>query len=164
MKKNKKEKLSQLRLPFIGHGSEKLLQFIWQFGYFNSGDLTTTEGEELTILSRGLLNKNQGPDFTAAKIKIGETILAGTIELHTKTSEWKKHQHETDENYKNVILHVVFEHDEKVNDIPVLALSSRISRMLLERYGSFMENQSFIPCGNAITSVKDIVWASWKER
>ena len=164
MKKNKNEKHSQLLLPFIGPGGERLLQFIWQFGYFNSGDLTSTDGEGLTILSRGFLNKNQGPDFTAAKIKIGDTILAGTIELHTKTSEWRKHQHEGDENYKNVILHVVFEHDEKVNDVPVLELSSRIPRLLLDRYGSLMQNQSFIPCGNAIAGIKDIVWASWKER
>jgi len=144
--------------------TEKLLQFIWQFGYFNSSNLTTAEGEELIIFSPGLLNKNQGPDFTAAKIKIGTTTLAGTIELHTKTSEWRRHQHEKDNHYKNVILHVVFEHDERVNDIPVLELSSRVPGLLLEKYASLMHNQSFIPCSNNINNIKDIVWSSWKER
>ena len=144
--------------------TEKLLQFIWQFGYFNSAELTTTAGEQLSVINPGLLNKNQGPDFSAAKIKIENTILAGTVEVHIKTSEWRKHRHEKDENYKNVILHVVFEHDEVVNDIPVLELSSRIASLLLDRYASFMDNRSFIPCSNNIKDIKDIVWASWKER
>ena len=84
--------------------------------------------------------------------------------MHIKTSEWRRHRHEKDENYKNVILHVVFEHDEVVNDIPVLELSSRIASLLLDRYASFMDNRSFIPCSNNIKDIKDIVWASWKER
>jgi hypothetical protein len=144
--------------------TEKLLQFIWQFTYYNNANLSTTDGEPLTILFPGAHNKNQGPDFTAAKIKIGTTTLAGTIELHIKTSEWKKHKHDGDENYRNVILHVVFEHDERVNDVPVLALSSRISNLLLERYASFMENVSFIPCGSGIQTINELVLSSWKER
>ena len=144
--------------------TEKLLQFIWQFGYFNSAELTTTAGEQLSVINPGLLNKNQGPDFSAATIKIENTILAGTVEVHIKTSEWRRDRHEKDENYKNVILHVVFEHDEVVNDIPVLELSSRIASLLLDRYASFMDNRSFIPCSNNIKDIKDIVWASWKER
>ena len=62
--------------------TEKLLQFIWQFGYFNSAELTTTAGEQLSVINPGLLNKNQGPDFSAATIKIENTILAGTVEGH----------------------------------------------------------------------------------
>ncbi|HEX8314933.1 MAG TPA: DUF2851 family protein, partial [Flavisolibacter sp.] len=82
--------------------TEKLLQFIWGFGYYNSSDLLTTDGERLTILFPGSINKNQGPDFTAARIKIGSTTFAGTIELHTKTSDWRRHQHQYDSHYKNV--------------------------------------------------------------
>lgn len=164
MKKGAKQGILNLSDPFRETGGERLLQFIWQFGYFNSSNLITAEGEKLVILSRGFLNKNQGPDFTAGKIKIGETTFAGTIELHTRTSEWKKHRHENDSNYKNVILHVVFQHDENVNDIPVLELSSRISGLLLERYSSFMNNPTAIPCSTNIGNIRDIVWASWKER
>lgn len=144
--------------------TEKLLQFIWAFGYFNKAYLTSIEGESLTILFPGSLNKNQGPDFTSAKIRIGETVFAGNVELHLKTSDWLKHGHENDANYKNIILHVVFEHDVEVNNIPVLELSSRISTLLLNRYASFMQNASSIPCATGITGVKDLVWESWKER
>jgi hypothetical protein len=144
--------------------TEKLLQFIWAFGYFNKFDLLTTEGEPVSILFAGTLNKNQGPDFLSAKIKIGNTTLAGNVELHLKTSDWIKHLHEKDANYKNVILHVVFEHNAEVNKIPVLELSSRISTLLLNRYASFMNTVSFIPCGANIVNVKELVWKGWKER
>ncbi|HVF97872.1 MAG TPA: DUF2851 family protein, partial [Flavisolibacter sp.] len=141
--------------------SEKLLQFIWQFGYFNKAGLTTTQGEELVILYAGVHNKNQGPDFTAAKIRVGDTVLAGTAELHLKTSDWKRHNHEEDEQYKNVVLHVVFEHDCVVNSIPVLELGPRVSNLLLHKYASFMEAGSFVACGRSINSVKEITWAAW---
>ncbi|MEI9911467.1 MAG: DUF2851 family protein [Bacteroidota bacterium] len=59
----------------------------------------------------GQYNTHQGPDFTDAKIKIGDTTWAGTVELHIKTSDWNKHNHQTDSKYKNVILHVVWEDD-----------------------------------------------------
>src|SRR5688572_3021636 len=91
--------------------SEKLLQYIWQFQYFNSASLTTTKGEPLQILVPGMHNKNQGPDFLNAQVRIGNMVLAGSIELHNKTSQWNEHGHSQDSNYNNVILHVVFEHD-----------------------------------------------------
>jgi hypothetical protein len=144
--------------------TEKLLQFIWNLGYFNNKNLQTTDGENLAILSRGIINYNQGPDFSNAKIVLGTTTFAGTIELHLKTSDWRKHQHESDGQYKNVILHVVYHHDEKVNDIPVLELDSRISNLLLEQYTSFMDNASPVPCGSNLQSVNALVLSSWKER
>ncbi len=91
--------------------NERLLQYIWQFQYFNKSELITVEGELLQVIHAGNLNTNQGPDFSAAKIKIGNTIWAGNIELHIHSSDWKKHQHDDDKNYKNVILHIVWQHD-----------------------------------------------------
>ena len=66
--------------------NENLLQFIWQFQYFNKHNLATTEGNPLMILQPGQHNLNQGPDFKEAKIKIGGTTWAGNIELHAKLS------------------------------------------------------------------------------
>src|ERR1043166_5530471 len=101
--------------------TERLLQFIWQFGYFNKNELRTSTDENLQILSSGQFNTNQGPDFQNAKIKIGKTTWVGNVELHIKTSDWKKHKHEVDKNYNNVILNVVWENDDaNDNSIPVL--------------------------------------------
>lgn len=144
--------------------TEKLLQYIWQFQYFNKSFLQTANGEALQIIFAGELNKNQGPDFLNAQIKIDNTILAGSIELHLKASQWKEHGHQNDSNYKNVILHVVFENDLKDFEIPVLELEQRISNILLERYSGLMNGAFFIPCANSISGIKEITWLSWKER
>ena len=85
--------------------TERLLQFIWQFGYFNKNNLASLTGDAIQIIFPGNLNANQGPDFLDAKIRIGKTLWAGSVELHLKTSDWKKHNHQNDKNYKNVILH-----------------------------------------------------------
>jgi hypothetical protein len=145
--------------------TERLLQYIWQFQYFNRSKLQTTDGEEVVVILPGSLNKNQGPDFLNAKIKIGNTIFAGTIEIHCKASEWEKHQHHNDNNYRNVILHVVNEKDASFdNHIPVLELQSRISNIMLEQYEKLMTETSFVACAGSIHTIKDITWFSWKER
>ena len=165
MEDGEKKYGQNLLIPFRENGGEKLLQFIWQFGYFNSSNLSTTEGEALSIIFAGTLNKNGGPDFTDAKIKIGETTFFGNIELHLKTSDWEKHQHQSDTQYRNVILHVVFQHDKELhNQIPVVELESRISTLLLERYFALMNAETFIPCNASIAAVNTLTWTSWKER
>lgn len=144
--------------------TERLLQYIWQFQYYNKGELSTAGGEPLQILFPGQFNTNQGPDFSDAKIKIGATTWAGTVELHINTSDWKKHNHQQDNNYHNVILHVVWEDDTKANELPVLELKSRVPKVLLQRYEELMLSSSFIPCEKTIHTVREITWKSWKER
>ena len=160
--------------------TERLLQFIWQFQYFNKNELLTTAGEMVQVLFAGQYNTNQGPDFLDGKIKIGKTTWAGTVELHIKTSDWKKHNHQKDKNFNNVILHVVWEDDGNRNPIaigsvpikateqssvlPVLELKGRVSKILLQRYEELMNAESFIPCEKSINSVRDITWKSWKDR
>ncbi|MBD0331927.1 MAG: DUF2851 family protein, partial [Chitinophagaceae bacterium] len=146
--------------------TEKLLHYIWQFQYFNKTHLRTTGGEKIEIISPGTLNKNQGPDFSNAKIKVGDTLLAGSLELHLKTSDWNIHGHTADPNYRNVILHVVFEDDVKHTNaaLPLLELQEYIPKFLLEKYSELMNNSSFIPCSSSISQIKELTWLSWKER
>ncbi|HYK55502.1 MAG TPA: DUF2851 family protein, partial [Flavisolibacter sp.] len=144
--------------------TERLLQYIWQFEYFSRSELQTTQGENIQVLFRGKPNTNQGPDFLNAQVKIGNTTLAGSVELHLKTSQWQEHGHHDAPNYKNVVLHVVFEDDTKNSSIPVLELQSRISTVLLQRYNSLMQAGTFISCANNIAGVKEITWIAWKER
>lgn len=144
--------------------TERLLQFIWQFQYFNKSELTTDDGQSLRIINQGLFNHNQGPDFSSGQVTIGETIWAGTIELHVCTSDWNRHHHQSDSNYKNVILHVVWQHDDHDSHLPVLELKSRVPKLLLHRYRELMNADSFIPCGKNIRTTPDLLWKSWKER
>lgn len=145
--------------------TERLLQFIWQFQYFNKTGLTTSSGENLLIIFPGQLNTNQGPDFINARVSIGNTVWAGSIELHVKTSDWNRHKHTGDENYKNVILHVVWEDDmDEADDLPLLEIKTRIAKLLLKRYELLMGSSAFVPCAESIHNIKEIAWKSWKER
>jgi len=144
--------------------TEKLLQYIWQFQYFNQSSLQTTTGEDLQIISQGKLNRDQGPDFLNAQIRIGGTLFAGSVELHLKTSQWMDHGHDDDPNYRNVILHSVFENDLPDFHLPVLEMQPRISHLLVEKYIHLMSGTSFIACGHAVSGVREITWLSWKER
>ncbi len=148
---------------------ERLLQFIWQFQYFNKISLHTTAGEALQLLQPGMFNTNQGPDFLEAKVKIGDTTWAGNIELHILASDWLKHQHQTDERYQNVILHVVWECDTIINDnsgnpIPTLVLEPLVSNLMLEHYEQLMQSIGFVPCQSFLPVLTTIGWQNWLER
>lgn len=149
--------------------TERLLQFIWQMQYFNKSELRTTSGDKLSITYPGQLNSNQGPDFLEAVLSINNTKWAGNIELHMKASDWKLHKHNTDKNYNNVILHVVWEHDEDIYDntgkpIPALSLHDKVPKVLLQRYEELMYNHKIIPCENSLHTVPEIIWNGWKTR
>ena len=148
---------------------EKLLQYIWQFQYFNKNELTTTEGEPLRVIHQGNFNTNQGADFSEAKIKIGDTTWAGNIELHMSSSDWNLHNHSSDNNYNNVILHVVWQHDKEIKDstgctLPTLELQDRVSNMVLDKYEGLMNSSSFIPCESHVQTISDLILLNWKQR
>lgn len=144
--------------------NERLLQFIWQFQHFNKSRLATTTGEAVQVIFPGQHNSNQGPDFSDAKIRIGNTLWAGTVELHIYASGWEKHRHQHDKNYRNVILHVVWLDDGYAGTAPILELKNRVPTILLQHYEELMKSSAFIPCGRSIHSVREITWKSWKER
>ncbi|MCP9752213.1 DUF2851 family protein [Ferruginibacter sp. HRS2-29] len=146
--------------------TEKLLQYIWQFQYYNPSGLSTSQEEPLTIIHPGTHNTNQGPDFLNGKIKVGNTTWAGSIEVHVNSSEWKTHGHSSDPNYDNVILHVVWKHDspDTIFPFPTLELQNRIPNMLLSRYEELMQSSSFISCEKHIASVPQLTIQAWKER
>ncbi|GAB2810884.1 DUF2851 family protein [Ferruginibacter profundus] len=145
--------------------TERLLQYIWQFQYFNKSELLTIEEEPLQIIHPGTYNTNQGPDFIDAKIKTGNTLWAGSIELHINSSDWKNHKHTGDANYKNVILHVVWQHDTDLQlPFSTLVLEDKVSKLLLAKYNELMNANSFIACEKMIHQVNTLGWLSWKER
>ena len=86
---------------------EDFLQYIWQYRLFAAVDLVTTDNQLVSIVKPGQLNRNAGPDFFNAQIKIDHQLWAGNVEIHIKSSDWYIHGHEKDSNYDNVILHVV---------------------------------------------------------
>ncbi|WP_294207440.1 DUF2851 family protein [uncultured Chryseobacterium sp.] len=140
--------------------TEKLLQYLWNHKVFRHFDFKDIEGNSVDIISFGTWNSDSGPDFLNAKIKFGNILLAGHIELHIKSSDWIFHQHSQDPNYENVILHAVLHHDTdlaalKSKNIPTLELKEYIDEEIVRKYSEQLNGKQFIPCEN-IFSPKDI--------
>ncbi|MBO9202214.1 MULTISPECIES: DUF2851 family protein [Niastella] len=146
--------------------TERLLQYLWQFQYYNKQSSILDNGDIFQVIHPGRFNTNQGPDFLEAKIRIEDTLWVGHVEVHVKTSDWYRHAHQFDRNYDNVVLHVVWENDlpERDTRIPVFSMHSKVSMLLLEQYKYWMDSAGFIACGNQIRDVSRIIWISWRER
>ena len=148
---------------------EEFLHYIWEHKLFNVSKLLCSSGDELIILNSGIHNFDSGPDFFNAQLKIGETTWAGNIEIHLKSSDWFKHQHQLDKAYNNVILHVVYQDDQPVFDknenlIPTLELKELVDPKLWNKYANLIHSKDWIPCGIQIKSVDDFIIKSWLNR
>jgi hypothetical protein len=148
---------------------EDFLHYVWQHKKFNFTDLKTCQGEAITIVNSGLYLNQEGPDFFNAQVIIGEQKWAGTVEIHLKSSDWYAHQHQNDDNYNNVILHVVWENDTPIfrsdnSEIPVLELKNYVNSQELQDYKNLTSLKSWIYCENQIAKVDDFVFSNWQER
>lgn len=138
--------------------TEDILHFIWKNGLFDQNDLSTTDGCNIEIVKNGIHNHHSGPDFNDARIKIGETLWVGQLEIHIHSSDWYQHKHQNDRAYDNVILHVVYEHDKEVlvnnSPIPALELRNRIKPSLFRKYKELLLKEAEIPCSDFLSKIK----------
>jgi hypothetical protein len=156
-----------IHFSFFNPVPESFLYFIWQFQYFNLTDraeLLTTDGESVQVLYSGYRNAHAGPDFTDARLLIGGVEWVGTVEAHTKTSDWLAHRHQHDRAYDNVILHIVW-HDDRPHQrllrhdgspLPLLELKPLTDSLLVDRYGALADAPQPIPCASQFRMVKPL--------
>ena len=148
---------------------EDFLQYVWRYRVFQSTDLMTTNHQPLLVYHPGQQNFSGGPDFLNARIKIGDALWCGHVEIHIRSSDWRRHGHTDDGSYKNVILHVVMEHDEDIylhapGDLPVLEMKRLIPEKQLERYGHWLGSKTWISCQKQFPAELPLIWTSWKDR
>ena len=93
---------------------EILLHYIWEHCLWAGFEQRTTDGRTVEILSVGEHNRDAGPDYSHARIRIDGREWVGNIEIHVCSSDWNKHHHHTDPAYDTVILHVVRNADRPV--------------------------------------------------
>ncbi|MFC5409541.1 DUF2851 family protein [Larkinella bovis] len=140
--------------------AEDFLYFLWQFQYFRHNDLRTAEGETLRVIHPGVRNADSGPDFTQARLFLGDVEWVGTIEVHHRAADWLLHRHHHDRAYDNVILHVVWDNETvelRRSDgsvIPTLSLCDRVDPRLLQRYQDWQAESGVIPCAGRVTEVE----------
>ncbi len=144
-----------MALPKDKAPHEDFLHYVWRMQYFQKNDLQTKSQQSLLVLERGQHNSNAGPDFNAARILLDGQEWLGDIEIHVKSSDWKRHQHHSNAAYQRVILHVVWEDDlaDNSNSIPVLELKNRLSNDLWVRYWQFFECSEPFPCAPYLEDV-----------
>lgn len=142
---------------------EEFLYYLWENRQLQT-PLQTIDGEAIEVVETGFRNTNSGPDYLEAKIQIGDKLWAGHVEIHVKTSDWNRHGHQTDKAYQNVILHVVYENDTKVNDIPTVQLKGHFDESLFSHYQKFISSKNWIACEKSIAQVPVFTRLSWLDR
>jgi hypothetical protein len=86
--------------------SELEYQALWYSGAFGS-TFRSTNGAAIEILQFGFWNRETGPDFVHAVIRVNNAeTLAGDIELDLAANDWERHGHGENRAFTNVILHV----------------------------------------------------------
>lgn len=142
---------------------EDFLYYLWE-NCLLTGSLATSQGQAVEVVNPGYRNTDSGPDFLEARVKIGGKLWAGHVEIHVKTSDWRRHGHQDDKAYSNVILHVVYLHDEMVNDIPVLELKGHFDVALYHQYHELVNAQRWIACERQLHEVPPFTKNIWLER
>lgn len=142
---------------------EDFLYYLWE-NRLLTGTLTTSQGELVEVVNPGYRNNDSGPDFLEARVKVGGQLWAGHVEIHVKTSDWRRHGHQDDKAYRNVVLHVVYCHDEMVNDIPVMELKGHFDVALYHQYHELVNAQRWIACERQLHEVLPFTKNTWLER
>lgn len=166
---------SASRVSILERGSplsERDLTHLWEGQRFPPQALTTTAGRPLRVLYRGRRGGGPGPDYRDAVIEAPWGTLKGDVELHVRTSDFRRHGHHHDPAYNQVALHLVFWPDEPRDTllasgrrVPVAALAPWVERRQeeiqrwLERPVLWQE-----PCHSAVGRMGDDTVAAVLDR
>ncbi len=139
---------------------EYFLQFLWKFQKFETSPLTLTNGESLVVFRPGFQNNHSGPDFHEARIKINELTWSGSVEIHYRSSDWIRHQHQKDSAYENVVLHVVWIADQEIliddTPIPTFEMSRFVEEKLESNYRKYISRPDTILCSGHMPQIQSI--------
>ena len=136
--------------------NESLLQYVWKHRLFDQRGLATTNGIPVEIIDAGMQNTDAGPDFFNAKIKIGDKLWAGNVEIHLSSADWERHGHHRNSAYNSVILHVVenFTSDvfnEKNQRVTQMQIS--IPETVKQNAHALLQSNKPIPCHHKLKDI-----------
>ena len=148
---------------------EDLIYFIWEYQVFRTNKISTTSGDKIEVLDVGVRNNLSGPDYKNCKIKIGDKVWLGDVEIHLKSSDWNSHNHNRDNNYNNVILHVVYKNnssDIKTNNdkfLFTLELEDITINKICNNYENLIDknNKSKVYCSDSIGDLDNKKIKKW---
>lgn len=138
---------------------ERLMQYLWQYRLIGPR-ARTVDGEEVSVIDPGLINRDAGPDFFNAKIQLGDRLWCGNVEIHVKASDWYRHGHDQDQGYDSIVLHVVAEDDMRVRRadgtlMPQMVMNFR--KDFSESYKALVyRGDGLLPCADVIRSLEKV--------
>ena len=154
--------------------NENFICRIWEEKSFYSG-LKTLEGENVEVMDYGKKNFDAGPDYKDARVKVGNVVYSGSIEIHRSMGDWYLHNHKGDNKYNDLILHVVFYQSgddenlkapvvKKARSINTVILSEHLNKSIHEIWKDVINNPTpafKLPCFPENNIVADSVKAEW---
>ena len=96
--------------PRVAESTEPENELAWQARWFSGAcgrKFTSASGAEVVVTDFGQWNREAGPDFVNASVRIDGKDFHGAIEVDLSPSGWEQHGHATNPAYENVVLHVV---------------------------------------------------------
>lgn len=143
---------------------ESLLHYTWKHRLFPLAPLTTMDGQPVEVIDPGMENRNDGPDFFNAKVKIGGTLWVGNVEIHVNASDWYLHGHDTDKRYDSVVLHVATTVDHEVkrtDDTPIPQMALQVPQHIVNNYRELLATDRYPPCYRIIPELSNLTIHSW---
>jgi hypothetical protein len=143
---------------------EYLLHYAWKNRLYTPETLVTTEGLPVSVIDPGLQNGDAGPDFFNAKVKIGNTLWAGCVEIHDRASDWRRHAHDRDRAYDAVVLHLVGADDMNVcrtNGEPVPQALFRLPEAVSRNIEWLIRRDVPLPCLPRIREIEPVQLYAW---
>src|SRR3954462_11262206 len=96
-----------LRMP-----NEIEVQARWFAGEFGK-DFVSTDGDKVEIVQFGIWNRESGPDFRDAVIRVaGGEPVRGSVEIELLDRSWESHGHAGNVAFEDTVLHVFVDKSE----------------------------------------------------
>ena len=145
---------------------EQLLHYVWKYKLYQPQQLFTTTGNPIEVLDPGIPNSDSGADFFNAKLRIGDILWAGSIEIHDKASDWHRHKHDTNPAYDTVVLHVIAQNDMEVKRTDGTAIPQAIlpvPEQVRENINWLLRRDLPVPCLLGIQGIPTVYIHAWMD-
>ncbi|MDR2498201.1 MAG: DUF2851 family protein [Tannerellaceae bacterium] len=143
---------------------ESLLHYVWKHKLYETSELITADNLRVEVIDPGLANANAGPDFFNAKLRIGDTLWAGNVEIHDKASDWFRHRHDEDPAYDSIILHVVGSSDAIIcrgNGDRIPQMQMNVPKQLRLNIDWLLSRDRTMPCMQHLAEIAPVKLTSW---
>jgi len=143
---------------------EEFLHYLWKYSLYYPDKLFDNEGNKIEVLSPGEYNRDSGPDFFNARLRIAGMNWAGNVEIHIRASDYDNHKHNLDPAFDNVILYVVAEDARKefnTKGEEILTSELVFDPNLYEKYFYLINHPFIIACQDEINSIDPFFIRQW---